>query len=338
MTSTSLAPTGVDRARAVVYRYGLLALLVVLIVVFAATEPAFGTWRNVLVILQAVAITAIVALGVTVSLTIGGFDLSIGSIMSFVVMLTSAIQVYFDLGPAWAILGGLAAGVGIGLLNGLLVVVARIPDLLATLGTMFVFAGLSLVLTSGQSVAAGATFNGQPAPGRISEAFLWVGRGQLFGVPVPVWIMVVLGVIVAVLLTRTRLGRMFAAVGGNAEAARLAGIRVGRVRVLAYVLSGALASVGGILLAARLGRGDVDAGAPFLLETVAAALIGFAVLGANRPNAFGTLVGALFVGVLLNGLTMKNVPYYSQDLIKGAILVGALVLSFSALFRRKDQS
>jgi simple sugar transport system permease protein len=326
-----------DRARDIVYRYGLLVLLVALIIYFAATEPAFATWRNTLVILQAVSITAIVALGVTISLTVNGFDLSVGATVSFVVMLTAAAQVYWDLGPVVAVLLGLAAGVAIGLLNGVLIVVARIPDLLATLGTMFVVSGLALLLTSGQSVAAGATVNGVVAPGRISEGFLWLGRGQVYGVPIPVIVMIVLGIIVSVFLARSRTGRLFSAIGGNPEAARLAGVRVGRYTMLAYVLSGTLASVGGILLASRLGRGDVGAGSPLLLETVAAALIGFAVLGANKPNGFGTIIGAIFVGVVINGLTMKNVPYYTQDLIKGTLLVGALVLSFSAIFRRKER-
>ena len=146
--------------------------------------------------------------------------------------------------------------------------------------------------------------------------------------------MVVIAIAVTVFLERMRWGRTIYAIGGNREAARLAGIRVDRMRVLAYVISGLLASIGGILLAARLGRGDVGAGQPFLLEAVAAALIGFAVLGANRPNAFGTFVGAVFVGVLINGLTMMNFPYYTQDFVKGALLVAALVMSFSTLFRR----
>lgn len=338
MTSTpALVASTTDRVRAIVYRYGLLALLVALIVFFAVTEPAFPTLRNLLVVLQSVAITAIIALGVTVSLTIAGFDLSVGSIVSFVVMLTAAVQVYWDLGPVVAVVLGIIAGAAIGLLNGVLIVVARIPDLLATLGTMFAFAGLALVLTAGQSVSAGATYNGAPAPGRIDEAFLWLGRGDVLGVPFPVVVMLVLGIVMTVLLTRSRPGRLLSAIGGNPEAARLAGVHVGRYKVLAYVVSGTLAAIGGVLLAARLGRGDVGAGGDLLLETVAAALIGFAVLGANRANAFGTIVGAIFVGVLLNGLTMKNVPYYMQDFIKGAILVGALVLSFSAIFRRKDQ-
>lgn len=330
------SPSILDRVRDGVYRYGLLVILVALIVFFAATEPAFPTWRNALVILQGVAITAIVALGVTISLTVNGFDLSVGSTVSLTVMITAATQVYWNLGPVWAVVLGLATGVVIGLVNGLLIVVARIPDLLATLGTMFVFAGLALLLTSGQSVSSGAQYNGAPAPGKFAAEFLWLGRGQVFGVPFPVIVMIVIGVVVTVFLARSRPGRLFQAIGSNPEASRLAGVRVGRYTVLAYVLSGLLASVGGILLAGRLGRGDVGAGGSLLLETVAAALIGFAVLGANRPNGFGTVIGAIFVGVVLNGLTMKNVPYYTQDLIKGALLVGALVLSFSVIFRRKD--
>ncbi len=335
---TTVSPSVRDRVRDVVYRYGLLALLVVLIAYFAATEPSFGTWRNALVILQGVAITAIVALGVTVSLTVNGFDLSVGSTISLVVMLTAATQVYWNLGPVWAIVIGLATGLVVGLVNGLLIVVARIPDLLATLGTMFVFAGLSLVLTSGQSISSGSIFNGVPSTGKIAPEFLWLGRGDLLGIPVSVVVMAVLGVVVSVLLARSRPGRLFGAIGGNPEAARLAGVSVGKYKIAAYMVSGLLASVGGILLTARLGRGDVGVGGDYLLETVAAALIGFAVLGANRPNGFGTVVGAIFVGIVLNGLTMKNVPYYTQDFIKGALLVGALVLSFSAIFKRKDQS
>ena len=133
----------------------------------------------------------------------------------------------------------------------------------------------------------------------------------------------------------SRWGRILYAIGGNREAARLAGIRVNRYRVLAYVISGMFASLGGVLLAARLGRGDVGAGAPFLLEAVAAALIGFAVLGANKPNAVGAAIGAVFVGVMINGLTMMNAPYYIQDFVKGALLVAALVLSFSVVFRKE---
>jgi simple sugar transport system permease protein len=318
-----------------VYRYGLLVVLAALIAFFAATQPAFGTVQNGLIILQSVAIVTIVALGVTVSLAADGFDLSVGANVGFVVMLTTMAMVRLALSGPTALLIGLGAGAVIGLINGVLIVKARIPDLLATLGAMFVWDGLALIMTSGQSVAPGMSIdsNGTPAPGVITGDFLWLGRGNLFGVPIPVVVMVLIAAAVIVFLDRTRWGRMVYAIGGNQEAARLAGIRVERVRIGAYVISAMLASVGGILLAARLGRGDVGAGDPYLLESVAAALIGFAVLGTNRPNAIGTFVGAVFVGVLLNGLTMMNFPYYTQDFVQGALLVAALIMSFSSLFR-----
>jgi simple sugar transport system permease protein len=290
-------------------------VLAALIAFFAATQPAFGTVQNGLIILQSVAIVTIVALGVTVSLAADGFDLSVGANVGFVVMLTTMAMVRLALSGPTALLIGLGAGAVIGLINGVLIVKARIPDLLATLGAMFVWDGLALIMTSGQSVAPGMSIdsNGTPAPGVV--------------------VMVLIAAAVIVFLDRTRWGRMVYAIGGNQEAARLAGIRVERVRIGAYVISAMLASVGGILLAARLGRGDVGAGDPYLLESVAAALIGFAVLGTNRPNAIGTFVGAVFVGVLLNGLTMMNFPYYTQDFVQGALLVAALIMSFSSLFR-----
>jgi len=323
--------------RTFVYRYGLLVVLLGLIVFFAATQPAFGTWRNGLIIMQSVAIVAIVALGVTVSLAADGFDLSVGANVGFVVMLTTSVMVIHGAHAIVAVIVGLLAGAGIGAFNGLLIVKGRVPDLLATLGTMFLFLGLTLMMTSGESVAPGMPIDdqGTPAPGKVWSEFMWLGRGEVFlDIRVPVVIMITIGIAVWVFLEHTRWGRTIYAIGGNQEAARLAGIRVDRMRVLAYVVSGMLAATGGILLAARLGRGDVGAGEPFLLEAVAAALIGFAVLGANRPNAFGTFVGAIFVGVLINGLTMQGFPYYSQDFVKGALLVTALVMSFSTLFRR----
>ncbi len=331
------APAATHRLdpRSLIYRYGLLAVLVALILFFAVTQPAFATWRNVLIVLQSVGIVTIVALGVTVSLAANGFDLSVGANVGFGVMATTLVMVRFGWVGWEAVAVGLAAGVAIGLWNGLLIVKAKVPDLLATLGTMFVLQGVTLIMTSGESVAPGMAIDvkGTPAPGVITPDFLWLGRGDVFGIPVSVIVMLLVVGGVILFLDRTRWGRMVYAIGGNQEAARLAGIRVERLRVLAYVISGALAAVGGILLAARLGRGDVGAGDPFLLESVAAALIGYAVLGANRPNARGTFVGAIFVGVLISGLTMMNLPYYTQDFVKGALLVAALVMSFSTIFR-----
>jgi simple sugar transport system permease protein len=154
-------------------------------------------------------------------------------------------------------------------------------------------------------------------------------------VPLPVLLLAAVTVLACVTMEATRWGRVIYAIGGNETAARLAGAPAARYRVAAYVVSGAIASLGGVLIAARVGRGDVSAGHSLLLDAVAAALIGYAVWGAKRPNVFGTVVGAVFVGVLLNGLTMLNAPYYMQDFIKGVLLVLALAFTFG-IGRRAD--
>jgi simple sugar transport system permease protein len=313
-----------------VYRYGLLVVLVGLIVCFSVTKPRFHTWDNTLVILQSVAIVAIVALGVTVSMAAGGFDLSVGANVSFVVMVTALTMIRYDLTGVTAIVAGLLAGLLVAVVNTLLIVVARVPDLIATLGTLFVFQGLALIITSGKSVSVGMPIgDGEVATGQFPDWYRDLGNGKVLSIPVPVLFLFVVGALMYVFLTHTRWGRALYAIGGNAAAARLAGIPVQRYRALAYVISGVLAAVGGILLSARLGRGDIGAGNTYLLQAVAASLIGFAVLGANRPNALGTVVGALFIGVLFNGLTMFNVPYYAQDFIQGTLLVLTLVLTYT---------
>jgi simple sugar transport system permease protein len=229
----------------------------------------------------------------------------------------------------------LIIGVVVGLINGFLIVYMRVPDLLATLGMMFLLVGLQRIPTEGRSIATGMTMpDGSVANGTFSAGFLALGRHRFDFfipnlIPVSVVVLLILAVLIWFFLEYTRFGRMMYAVGSNPRAAELAGAPVKAYKIWAYVISGVFASIGGILLAARLGRGDIASGNNLLLDSVAAALIGFAVLGAAKPNAFGTAIGALFVGVLLQGLTMMNAPYYTQDFVKGAVLVVALVFTFA---------
>ncbi|MEH7474509.1 ABC transporter permease, partial [Priestia megaterium] len=155
------------------------------------------------------------------------------------------------------------------------------------------------------------------------------------GIPVPVIIMLLTVLLVHIVFSYTKFGRFFYVTGGNIEAARLSGVPVNRYRMYAYMFSGLLAGIGGVVLAARIGVGEVNAGSPFLMDAVAATYIGFSVFGAGKPNVFGTLIGSILIGVLLNGLTMLNVPYYMQDIIKGAVLAGALALTY---YRSKQTS
>ncbi|MEE9321947.1 MAG: ABC transporter permease [Granulosicoccus sp.] len=325
-------------------RYGFLLLLLGLVVFFSIVADGFMGPHSAVFIFQSVAITGILALGVTCTLVVDGFDLSIGSTATTALMLSAYVMIVWDLGATFAVVACLLMGAVVGLINGFLIVKMRVPDLLATLGMMFLLIGLQRIPTQGRSIATGMTMpDGTVAPGTFSPAFLALGRHRFDLVierllPVSVVFLLVIAVLVWLFLEYTRHGRLMYAIGSNENAASLAGVPVNRYKVIAYMISGVLASIGGILMAARLGRGDIASGNNLLLDSVAAALIGFAVLGASKPNAFGTAMGALFIGILLQGLTMMNAPYYAQDFVKGAVLVAALVFTFALSAKLKGST
>ncbi len=318
-------------------RYGFLIIMVLLFIFFSITRPVFLTPSNLLSILLGLTIYAILALGETFPLIVNGMDLSIGAIASLSVMVSSYCMVILELKGYYAIIICLLMGATIGLINGLLIVKLKIPDLLTTLGMMFLVQGLQLIPSAGRSIGNGMSLpNGETAKGVFDEGFKFLGQGRLFDIiPVPVAFMFIIAVIVFIVLSLTRYGRIFYAIGGNSEAARLVGVNIYKYRILAYIISGFVASFAGIVLAARVGRGDVSSGGTLLMDAIASALIGYAVLGAQKPNPFGTIVGAIFIGMLINGLTMLNVPYYTQDFIKGCVLVTALAFTFG-LSKRKS--
>ena len=321
-------------------RYGFLALLVGLVAFFSLAAEGFASPYSAVFVFQSVAITGILALGVTCTLVVGGFDLSIGSVATSALMLSAYVMVVWEQNAAVAVVACLLMGALVGLINGWLIVRMRVPDLLATLGMMFLLIGLQRIPTEGRSIATGMALpDGSVASGTFSPLFLALGRHRFDLVierllPVSVVFLLVVAVLVWLFLGFTRHGRLMYAIGSNERAAALAGVAVNRYKIAAYVISGVLASIGGMLMSARLGRGDIASGNNLLLDAVAAALIGYAVLGAARPNAFGTAAGALFVGILLQGLTMMNAPYYTQDFVKGAVLVLALMFTFSLSARR----
>jgi simple sugar transport system permease protein len=259
-------------------------------------------------------------------------------------MLSTSLMVIWNVPWYIAVAVALGAGILIGLVNAFLIIRLRIPDLLATLGMLYFVQGIQMVITMGNSVYKGMTnpwdANAAITTGQIPQVFLNIGQGTLFrsetfsGVPVAVVITLIVVIVAHVFLQYTKWGRMFYAVGGNGEAARLSGIPVNRIRTMAYVLSALLATFGGLVLAARVGSGAIKVGEPYLLDSVAATFFGFAVLRARRPNVFGTVIGALFVGIMLNGLTMMNLAWYFQDMIKGVVLILSLALSFYLVKQR----
>jgi simple sugar transport system permease protein len=334
-TAAPSVPAVGHRIQNAVIKYGFIFVTVTLFAYFAISEPSFRDSATLLDTLRYVSVAAVLGLGVTLTMAVGGMDMSVGAVAGLGVTVAAKTMVTYNQVGTVAILAVVAAGALAGLLNALLIVVLKIPDMLATLGTMFVIQGTKLILVDGQSITPGMTqSDGTTAPGRFTEGFLRIDRGTFLGVPVSVLIFGALTVVAWVFLARTRWGRVLYAIGANPEAARLAGIRVGAYRALAYVLSGVLASVGGLILASRIGQGDVSAGTSQLLEAVAVALVGTSVLGRGRPNVWGTALGAVLIGIITTGLTIEGLPYYTQDVVEGAVLILALVFSFTLSKRR----
>ncbi|QQE74772.1 ABC transporter permease [Brevibacillus composti] len=320
----------------IVYKYGTVAVIAIVILLFSLTNPYFFTYGNITDILRSISIVTFVAIGVTFSLIVGGFDLSVGSTVSLTTVVSASMMVWHEQGPAATLLIPIALAVVVGLLNALLVVKIRIPDLLATLAMLYIVNGVHMTYSKGYSIYANMPMqDGTTAPGKFQEWFLWLGQGEIFSVPVPVVLTFLLVAATHIYLTYTRQGRMLYMTGGNAEAARLSGIPVNRYRTWAYVLSALFAGLGGMLLAARIGTGQVSSGGSLLMDAVAAAFVGFSVFGVGKPNVLGTFVGAILIGVLLNGMTMLNLPYYAYDIVKGIVLALALAVTYYQLRRKR---
>jgi len=324
-----------ERIRDLVVRYGVIAITIGLLVFFLASEETFRRSTTLLSVLKYASVIAIGGLGVTTAMVVGGIDLSIGGTAGMAVTISAMTMVIYDQ-VGWVAIGAvLVSGALVGLVNAFLIVKLRIPDMLATLSVMFVVQGLKLVFVSGQSVSSGMPLpNGTYAVGKFTPDFLAIDSGFVGPFPVPVLILIGITLVMWAFLTRTRWGRLMYAIGANPEATRLAGVSVSRYRALAYVISGLLAAVAGLILSSRIGQGDISAGNSLLLDSVAVALVGMSVMGLNLPNAWGTSLGAIMLGILITGLTIAGVPYYAQDVVKGLVLVTALIFSFT-LSRKK---
>ncbi|UAT31174.1 ABC transporter permease [Bacillus badius] len=306
------------------YKYGTLLTIGLLIAVFTWANPAFIEGENIINILRSISIVTIIAIGVTISLAINGFDLSVGSTASLANALVISMFVWYSQNLFVALIAALAAAIAVGAINALLIVKFKIPDMLTTLAMMFIIQGAALTYTKGATITQNMVMpDGSFAAGTISPIFEKIGQ-----VPWIIFVMVAAVVLVHIFLSYTKHGRYMYIIGGNQEAARLSGIPVNKYKVIAYLLSAVCAAVGGTVLAARLMTAEINAGSPYLMDAVAAAFIGFAVFGAGKPNAIGTFIGAVLIGILQNGLVMMSVPYYAMDIVKGAVLAFALGLTY----------
>ena len=306
------------------YKYGTLITILLLVVVFSAINPRFIQMGNIINILRAISIVTVIAIGITISLSVDGFDLSVGSTASLTNAIVISMFVWHSQSVPVAIAVAVGAALLVGVLNSFMIVKVKIPDMLMTLAMMFIIQGLALTYTRGATVSQNMIMpDGSFSTGTIPAFFANFGQ-----VPWIIIITFVIVILVHLFLNYTKHGRYMYVIGGNEEAARLSGIAVNKYKVLAYLLAALFAAIGGIMLASRVMSAQINAGAPFLMDAVAAAFIGKSVFGSGKPNAFGTLCGAILIGVLTNGMVMMGVPFFAMDIVKGVVLALALTLTY----------
>jgi ribose transport system permease protein len=302
----------------------LLLALIVLGGLIALRSPYFLTTDNLLGVARAFSLTAIAAIGQTLVIITGGIDLSVGSVLAMAGLSTGML-----LASGWplvpAVLAGLVMGMIFGLCNGFLITRVGLPPFIATLGMLSIGRGLIYVLTKGYPVTVP----------REEDLLLKIGQGYVGIVPVPVIIMLVITVIFTLFLSKTTLGRYIYAVGGNEEAARLAGINVSRVKMFVYTMSGLLAAVSGIILLSRLVSAQPSAGLGFELPVIAAAIIGGTSLLGGEGTVLGAVLGAAIIGVLENGMVLLGVNTYAQQAVTGAVIL--LAVSIDIWQKRRRQ-
>jgi putative xylitol transport system permease protein len=316
-------------ARTLLKSYGIVSAFVVLCVSLSFVSNYFLEIGNILDVLRQTSINGILAIGMTFVILTRGIDLSVGSLAAFSGIVGASLATsssvagvpgspYFA--PA-AILVGILSTTMIGSISGGVVSCFRIPPFVVTLGMLSIARGLTLLYSGGL-----------PIP-RLTPSFRWIGTGDIAGIPVPIFVLLVVFVLSWWTLSRTRFGRYVYATGGNPRAATTSGINVSRIRLLVYVISGATAGLAGIILAARTGSGLPQAGISYELDAIAAVVIGGTSLSGGIGSVTGTLFGALIIGVMNNGLDLLGVDSNYQQIFKGLMIVGAVMLDST---RRSD--
>jgi ribose transport system permease protein len=309
-------------AKTIAIRYAMVLVLLLVICFFAYRSARFATFENVGTILIAAAPFALIALGQTLVILTGGIDLSVGSVIALSAMSGALFAKTFPEAIWLAVLVSVLVGLAAGSINGFVVSVIKVPPFIATLGMLTLASGLAYV------VGSGAPINGLPA------GFGAIANTQILGLTIPVILMVVGIVGMGVIMRRTAFGMRIYAVGGNELAARIAGIKTGRVLFSVYAISGALAGLSGVMLASRVITGSPSLGQGYELDAIAAVVIGGASLLGGRGSVWGTALGLLLIQTLNNGLDILTVPAYWQDVIKGVLIVAAVAVDVWATKRR----
>ena len=302
----------------------VLMILLVIVALMSLLSERFLSFSNFINIAQQTTTVAIIAVGMTVVMISGGIDLSVGSVAALAGAIGAGLMSRQGFPMPVAVVGALIVGALVGFLNGLLIVPGKLPPFVATLATMAIARGLTLVYTQGRPISG------------LPESFTFWGTGDLLGVPSLIWVMALVFILGALLLRYTRWGINVYAIGGNPEAARLVGIPVKRRLFGVYVLSGVLAALSGLLFTARLWSAQPQVATGIELDAISAAVLGGVSLFGGVGNLGGTLAGAFIIGILSNGLNLLRIPSYPQLMIKGGVFILAVVLDM--LSRQRDVS
>src|ERR1700726_840765 len=311
--------------RAIFSKYGIFLVFIAMLVVASFLSPAFLSSTNLINIVRQMSVVGLIALGVTGVIVSAGIDLSSGSVVG----LTAVVAASLAQDPEFStpfypglhvplivpVLAAFAVGALVGLINGSLVAKTRIPPFIATLGTFTAIRGVALLYTGGRPISD------------LTDAYNFVGQGDVFGLPVPIIILVIMAVVTHILYAHTKFGKYIYAIGGNEQAARVSGIDASKYKMLIYVYAGFLAGLAGLVVSSRIGSGQPGLGVGYELDAIAAAVIGGSSLSAGGIGTVaGTVVGALIIGVLNNTLDLMNVSAFWQQIVKGCIIVGAVII------------
>ncbi|MFV0556859.1 MAG: ABC transporter permease subunit [Lactovum sp.] len=293
----------------------LIALLGLMLVI-TVINPNFLTTNNLMNLLLQVTANGFIAFGMTFVILTAGIDLSVGAILALSSALTAGL-IASNFPVPLAILATLLIGAFLGMLNGMLVAFGKLAPFIVTLATMTIYRGATLVYTNGNPITEG-----------MSESFLfrYIGQGYLFGIPFPVILMLVVFVILFIILHKMPFGKSVYALGGNEKAAYISGIKINKVTVIIYTISGIMASISGLIITSRLNSAQPTAGASYEMDAIAAVVLGGTSLMGGKGRLVGTLIGALIIGVLNNGLNIIGVSAFWQQVVKGLVILVAVML------------
>lgn len=295
--------------------------LIVLFIYLTFASDNFLTSHNLLNVGTQTAVTAIVAMGMTMVIITAGIDLSVGAVAALAGVVATLLMVDSHVAIPIAIVAGMAVGAVCGLISGFMITVALITPFIATLGTMSVARGMANITTDAVAVSG------------VPPEFRWLGQGELLTIPVPILITVAVAIVIHLTLTRTRFGRHAYAIGSNEEAAKLSGVPVRAVLIGVYVVCGALAGLGGLIAASRVNSGQPSYGVGLELDVIAAAVIGGASLFGGRGTVVGTLIGAFLIALIRNGSVLLDINVFYQTIIIGAVIWAAV--AWDGLRRRR---